>query len=205
MHIFSQKNILGQINIDKHIKSKYLCLFVIVLWSLLSLIACQNSLQGEEKILHDFESDSELDSFFWRCHALFSLSDDHVTHGEKSLRLELYPSGVTGLAPMIENQDWRHFDHLRFDVFNTTRKTFLLSIWINDHIEYTGRQDLYSKNVDIKPGLNRVSIPLENLVTQGTKRKINLEIISNLFIFVPNLDHTVVFHIDYLRLDHHAN
>ena len=73
-------------------------LLVVILLMFVWLSAGHCTKPESEKILFDFESDSELDRFHWQCHTLFSLSDEHATHGKKSLKLELFPSDYPGLS-----------------------------------------------------------------------------------------------------------
>ena len=77
-------------------------------------IACTDQMP-QEKILFDFETDADLDQIRWKCFTLFSLSDNHVTHGNSCLKMELYPSNWPGLAPRLDVNDWRAFDYLAFD------------------------------------------------------------------------------------------
>ena len=83
----------------------------------LCLVSCFHE-STSEMVLFDFESDAELDQFYWKCYTLFNLSDENVTHGTKSLRLELYPSEYPGLAPMLGVNDWRRYKAFLFDIYN---------------------------------------------------------------------------------------
>ena len=152
-------------------------------------------------MLFDFESDAELDRFHWRCHTLFSLSNEHATNGKKSLRLELYPSDYPGLVPMIEKRDWGGYKALCFDIFNPEEKELRLSVRIDDRKDYPNYNDRYNKGFILKPGLNRMRIPLDTLVASGTGRKLNLRNICRLLIFMIRPQRRVVLFVDYLRLE----
>jgi hypothetical protein len=52
-------------------------------------------------MLFDFEEDAELDRLQWRCFTLFSLSFEHAAHGEKSLKMEFFPSRWPGWEPKL--------------------------------------------------------------------------------------------------------
>jgi hypothetical protein len=65
-----------------------------------TITACSDQ-RPKELILFDFETDAELDRMHWKCFTMFTLSGEHVTHGAKSLRMELYPSSWPGLTPKL--------------------------------------------------------------------------------------------------------
>ena len=154
----------------------------------------------EERILFDFESDAELDRFHWRCHTLFSLSHQHITHGKRSLRLELYPSDYPGLTPMIEKRDWRGYKALHFDIYNPKNETLTITVRIDDRRDYPNYADRYNKSFILKPGMNRVIIPLDTLATSGNGRKLNLKEIYRVLIFMTRPKRRVVLYMDYIRL-----
>jgi len=151
-------------------------------------------------VLFDFESDAELDRLHWKCFTLMSQSDEYVSHGEKSLRLELYPSDYPGLAPMLKDNDWRGYKALRFDVYNPMEKDIRLAVRIDDRAEYPDYKDRYNKGFILKKGLNRIEIPLTSLVTSGTKRNMELGKIYRFLVFMVSPQEKHVFYVDYIRL-----
>lgn len=162
-------------------------------------VDCGGGVSGE-RVLFNFESNVELDRFHWRCHTLFSLSSDFPTHGSRSLRLELYPSDYPGLAPMLEENDWRDYRILSFDVHNPNKREVRITVRIDDRKDYPNYKDRYNKSFILKPGLNRMKIPLDTLVTSGTDRKLNLKRISRVLIFMTRPERRVVLYVDYIRL-----
>ncbi|MFQ6032509.1 MAG: hypothetical protein ACE5K2_06265, partial [Candidatus Zixiibacteriota bacterium] len=131
---------------------------------------------------------------------LFSLSDEQATHGEKSLRLELYPSDYPGLTPMIEKRDWSRYDALRFDIYNPQYEAVTLTVRIDDRKDYPNYADRYNKRFILKPGINHVRIPLDTFVTSGTDRKLDLKNIYRVLIFMARPERRVVLYVDYIRL-----
>jgi hypothetical protein len=153
-----------------------------------------------EKILFDFESDSELDRFHWKCHTLFSLSDEHATEGRKSLKMELFPSDYPGLTPKLTINDWRAYRTFSFSVYNNQQKEIPLTVRIDDSKDHPDYPDRYNKTFNLVPGANTIVIPLNTLETSGTKRKLNLKSIYRSIIFIPGPHAKVVLYLDYLRL-----
>jgi hypothetical protein len=174
-------------------RSKY------IIVGLLLFASCGGGLP-EERILFDFESDGELNRFHWKCHTLFSLSQEHISHGKKSLRLDLYPSDYPGLTPMIEQRDWSRYKALFFDVYNPGEKALSLTVRIDDRADYPDYRDRFNRAFALQHGMNRVMIPFETLVTSGTGRRLDLTKIRRLFIFMVHPESRVVLYVDYIRL-----
>ncbi len=173
-------------------------LIIIIPW-LLFLLNCRGNSAGE-LVLFDFESDSALDQLVWKCHTLYSLSTEHVTHGKKSLKMELYPSDYPGLTPIIKENDWSGYNKLCFDIYNPQEK-IKITVRIDDQKVSPDYGDRYNESFTLEQGMNKISVPLDTLVTSGTKRNLNLKKIKGLLIFVANPGKRVDLYADYIRLD----
>jgi len=167
---------------------------------LLILIGCADRPETE-KILFDFESDAELDRVHWSCHTLFSLSEKHATHCSRSLRMELYPSPYPGLAPILREQDWRPYKSLCFDIYNSQEEELEIAVRIDDRRDYPRYEERYTKAFEMVSGLNRIKIPLDSLITNGSKRKMNLQTIHRVLIFLDSPKEKTELYLDYMRLE----
>ena len=172
--------------------------FIFTIMCLSLLLNCHAD-SAREYMLFDFETDPELDQLQWQCHTLYSLSDEHVTHGRKSLKMELYPSDYPGLEPTLKNNDWSGYNRLCFDIYNSGGK-LKLSIRIDDQKVYPDYEDRYNRAFTLESGMNRMSIPLDSLATSGTNKNLNLENIQRLMIFTAHPKRRVVLYIDDIRL-----
>jgi hypothetical protein len=175
-------------------------LLAIILLMFIWLFAGHCARPESERILFDFESVSELDRFHWKCHTLFSLSDDHATHGKKSLKLELFPSDYPGLAPMLASNDWRGYKAFSFNVYNTHRLAIPLTVRIDDSKDYPDYPDRYNQTYILKPGANTITIPLDSLITSGTNRKLNLKMVYRVVIFVTKPIERIELYFDNIKL-----
>jgi hypothetical protein len=153
-----------------------------------------------EIMLLDFESEAELDQLGWRCHTLFSLSDDHATHGAKSLKIEFYPSEYPGLAFSPAFKDWRNYKALRFDVFNPSDQLIQLTVRIDDKKDYPDYDDRYNKDFVINPGTNHIAITRDTLETSRTNRSLDLANIQRMLIFEVGPQKKNTLFIDAVRL-----
>jgi hypothetical protein len=174
--------------------------FVLILLMFIWFFTGQCAKPDSEKILFDFESDSEIDRFQWQCHTLFSLSDEHATRGEKSLKLELFPSDYPGLRPKLASNDWQGYSSFSFDVYNTQNTDIPLTVNIDDIKDYPDYSDCYNKTFHLQPGANTVSIPMYTLVTSDTKRNLDPQTICRVLIFAAKPGKRVVLYFDYFRL-----
>ncbi len=171
---------------------------LIMIFSVL-LLHCHGA-SPKELVLFDFESDSELDQLEWKCHTLYSLSDEHLTHGRKSLRIELYPSDYPGLTPILKENDWSGYGALCFDAYNPQKSVLPMIVRIDDQRQYSIYEDRFNKKVPLRPGMNHISIPLNTLLTSGTRRRLNVTSISRVLFFLPHPSERIVLYLDYLRL-----
>lgn len=173
--------------------------FILMLCVMGTIAACGGTAPGEQ-VLFDFESDEELDQLQWKCHALMSISDEHPSHGTKSLKAELYPSDYPGLEPRMKKNSWEGLGSFSFDVYNPQAQDISIHVRIDDRRDYPSAHDRYQSSFILKPGTNTISIPFDTLITTGTGRKLNLQTIWRVFIFLahPQEKHTLYF--DHIRL-----
>lgn len=165
----------------------------------LLLLGCSGGREGE-RVLLDFETDTELDGLRWQCRVMCTLSDRYATHGAKSLRLELYPALYPGVAPLLTEHDWRGFEQLCFDVYNPHERTVRLEVRIDDRRDNPAYEDRYNGGVLLEQGMNSLCIPLASLTTSGTGRRLRLNDIRKLILFTPQPAEPLVLYLDYLRL-----
>ncbi len=177
-------------------KMRHLILAIIVIFG---AFACTEQVPPE-KILFDFESDAELDRIHWKCFTMFSLSDKYVTHGTRSLKMELYPSDWPGWTPKLDDNDWRRFEILELDVYNPENKEVSVAVRIDDREDFPAYADRYNQSFVMKPGANSIRIPLENLITSGTKRNLDLKRIYRFLIFMGHPKQKHVLYLDNVRL-----
>ena len=96
-------------------------------------------------ILLDFESDESLDQLFWKCHVSYTLSYENVTHGEKSLCIELYPDDYPGMMFRPRLKDWRGFQAFRVDIYNPNTNDTDLVLRIDDKKNPAGFDDRFNR------------------------------------------------------------
>jgi hypothetical protein len=174
-------------------------LILLILLVICTIAACSDQ-RPKEEILFDFETDAELDRIHWQCFTMFTLSNEHVTHGSKSLRMELYPSNWPGLTPKLNVRNWKGFKAVSFDAYNPESSDIAITLRIDDREDFPDYDDRYNRSFVLKPGWNRIEVPFNSLMTSGTLRKMDLDNIYSFLFFMGNPDEKHVLYIDFIRL-----
>jgi len=167
--------------------------------ALLFLSACHTTQQ--DNLLYDFESDKELDDFEWNCKTIFSLSTEHVTHGKQSLKLELFPSDYPGIAPLSVRKDWRDYRIFAFDVYNPSGNDLIMYIRVDDTTGYNDEAERINQKLFLKPGMNRLKIPLLSMRASRSHRLLDFGAIKNIILFMESPHEKITVYTDFWRLE----
>jgi hypothetical protein len=180
---------------------------IITQWSLLAALlllavpsgVCQSVLP-RERLLFDFEDDADLDRLQWRCFTLYSLSDRHATRGDKSLRLDLYPSAYPGLVVELGGKDWSAYRALKIDLYHGGQSPLQMHWRIDDKKMFPPLGDRFGQRVDINPGASTLSIEFKELLTTETQRPIYTSSVFRFMLFSEALNVRQTLYIDNIRL-----
>jgi hypothetical protein len=153
-----------------------------------------------ELVLNDFEADSDLDRIHWQCRTLFSLSQEHVTNGKRSLKMQLFPTVYPGLSLKLAERDWRRFDSVALDIYNPQDEALEIAVRIDDREDYPDFDDRYNGRITLVPGRNNLRIPLNCLRTSGTGRPLNLKTIKRFLFFLVDTQKIYNLYVDNIRL-----
>ncbi len=156
--------------------------------------------QDRSRFSFDFETEDILDTLSWKCKTIFSLSDKHTTSGQKSLKLELYPSPYPGITLKNFNPNWSKHNFLKFNIYNQEDISLRLAIRIDDKKD-PSFNNRYNHPIVLNPGMNHISIPLNSLVTSGTNRNINLPSVQRVILFLVQPKEKRIIYLDNVRLD----
>jgi len=192
---------LGIVDLKNDAKrSSTLCAIIFAIAFSLAPAACSR-LPTHELVLNDFETDTDLDRIHWQCRTLFSLSSEHVTSGEHSLKMELFPADYPGLTLKLDDHDWSRFGNVVFDIFNPQTEMLDLTVRIDDRPDYPDFEDRYNGRHTLLPGSNRLSIPLNSLRTSGAGWPLNLKTIRRFLFFLVDTREIYSIYVDNIRLE----
>jgi len=161
----------------------------------------QHRSTAKQNILFDFESEEELKQLNWECHKWFELSEENVTSGKAALKVTLPPGQYPGINFEKIRSDWSGFRYLRMDVFNPDNEKVNFHILIGDNrsvLEYASRFDI---DVNLKPGMNHLSIPTDSIRTNIHHRPLNLKDLRRFIVFVPDNPKPRELYLDNIRLE----
>lgn len=171
-------------------------------FSLLGFTAArQYGSTSAHNILFDFESEEELNHLNWECGKWFELSEENVTSGKYSLKVFLPLGQYPGINFQEFKEDWSKARFLRMEVFNSSEEPITFHIRIDDYKsgwEYANRFDM---NIDLKEGMNYISIPTDSIRTNLYHRPLNLKKIKRMMVFIPNNNQKRELYLDNIRLE----
>ena len=161
----------------------------------------QHRITAAQRILFDFESESELEKLNWECHKWFEITKENVTSGKHSLKMTLPPGRYPGIDFQGLKKDWSKGNYLKMDIFNPGEAGLKLHIRIDDSKsgwEYADRFDIKFK---LRTGMNPISIPTDSIRTNIRSKPLHLAEIKRLMVLVTNNLRKRELYIDNIRLE----
>jgi predicted MPP superfamily phosphohydrolase len=156
---------------------------------------------AKQKVMFDFESEEELKQLDWECHKWFELSEENATSGKHSLKVSLPPGQYPGINFREVRGDWSGFRYLRMDISNPSKEAFKFHIRIDDEKSGWEYADRFDTNLNLKPGMNHLSIPTDFIRTNIHHNPLNLKRVERMMVFIPNNSKQREFYIDNIRLE----
>lgn len=167
------------------------CLFTI------TLSACTP--QPIKAVLFDFETDSDLDRFAWKCRSRFEISPDFSHSGRSSLRFEFHPAERVGFSTGDVPHDWSAFKSFDFWVYNPSGKIVSLHLQVNRREPDGKFNHLIAEEFEVAPGPNKISIPL-GVARDSKNTQPRLDKVDGFFIFMRDIPSVTVLYFDSFRL-----
>jgi hypothetical protein len=167
--------------------------------SLCAIILSACTPQPVTAVLFDFETDSDLDRFGWKCRSRFEISSDYSSTGKSSLRFEFHPTQRVGFSTGEVPHDWSIYKSFDFWVYNPSGSPVTLHLQINRR-EADGKfNHLIAKAFEIAPGQNKVSIPLE-AGQQSMGNQPSLHKVDGFYIFMKDIPSVTILYFDAFEL-----
>jgi hypothetical protein len=140
-------------------RGRLIASLVFSLFALTAFSCSQEAVSAKDKVLFDFETDSDLNRFAWKCRSRFEISSDFSNTGKYSLRFQFHPASRIGFSTGDVPHDWSAFKSLDFWVFNASGVKFPLEIQINRR-EGPSLVHIIERRIEIDSGPTKVSISL---------------------------------------------
>jgi hypothetical protein len=120
---------------------------------------------------------------------------------EPLARLDLKPAAYPGLALDEPSPDWRRYARLSFTVVSDLAAPARLVIRIHDARHDQRYEDRFNRVLIIRPGINRVVIPLDEVRHAPVDREMDMSRIRGIVIFAYRPGAPLRFYLSPLRLE----
>lgn len=171
----------------------------ICFWPTVTAIIDEKALREDFPIIGSFERKYEI--LRWKTQdSKINRTSIYRTHGSYSMEVKLNPGTFPGMSLRYFPHDWSKYSLLVFDLYLLENKPFDLIVRINDKEHNSKHEDRYNQTFKINPGLNEVSIPLENVKNAPKGRSMDMRQIVNITIFSYKLKEKRSFFIDNVTL-----
>ncbi len=129
-----------------------------------------------------------------------TISRKHATHGEFSLKLNLRPGGLPGIATRYLPGDWQKKNKLACDIYLEGTNSLNMTLRIQDS-NYNGTlADTYHEIFVLLPGKNSIEINLDTVQNAPAGRLMDLGTIAKMYIFSYKLQSYRTLYVDNIRV-----
>jgi hypothetical protein len=177
-----------------------LCLFLAGELYLVGNVAWNDwKIQNQLPLISDMETATDLRN--WSGNV--SLSRTVFAKGSSSLKILLSTDLYSGAGLKNMPRDWRGYQRLAFEIFNPGQDSLQLTIRINDKAHDQGGHqysDRFNRDLKVNPGWNHFEIPLAEIESAPSTRKMDLGNMLGLGLFATNLEKPRVVFFDDFRL-----
>lgn len=173
----------------------FIGLFILILTA-----TCGVNSSGEANALFDFEKDSDLDRFAWRCPSMFSISDEWAKNGKHSLKFEFYPAKQIGFSSGKITHYWKNATTLNFTVYNPDTKDIELFIQISDGMTKGYPAKAFVAKLNVVPGKNDIKLDVTSF-KDSSHRLLNLEDIKGFYFYKVGVTVRTVLFFDCFYLE----
>ncbi|MEE4254176.1 MAG: hypothetical protein V2I50_09095 [Desulfuromusa sp.] len=152
-------------------------------------------------LLSGFET--PLEKTRWGGSARRKVSHDVYFTGSSSLQIKLTRQRYSGLGLRDFPHDWSDYRSVSLQIFNPDMDSFTLHFRIHDqhHREHKNTySDRFNSSFDIIPGWNHLQISLAQVVEAPKTRRMDMNKIAGMGLFVGKLDHPRTIYLDDVKL-----
>jgi len=198
MYVFRQGRFANVIRVPLVVGAVIFCAF--------ELMPLAKSLVDEINIHQDKAALSNLEFMFedqrWVGNSTRLISEEFVSEGENSLRVDLNTDEYSGVFLRYMRRDWRDEKNLHFSIYYPEKDKLLLHIRISDysHVGNNSYYDRYNREIVLKNGWNNVEISIEDIKNAPRDRVIDIGNIESVGMFVVDLPKTKTIYIDNVYL-----
>lgn len=139
----------------------------------------------------------------WQGNARISIKQIPAIAAGHILQITLSKARYSGIELRYFPHDWRNYKTLELNIYNPQAQPLTITCRIHDRQHSRGLQrysDRYNHRFSLKRGWNKIDIDLHDVASAPRHRKMNMEQIQNLGIFVTSLPQARVIFLDNIKL-----
>jgi hypothetical protein len=115
-------------------------------------------------------------------------------------RVTFMPATFSQFSIFEPVPDWSGYSSLAFEVYSELHDQVTITLRIEDEYHNNEFNDRYNKDLTISPGLNRQTIPLEEVRVAPLSREMDMTKIGPVIIFAGGIDRPLTLYLDNFRL-----
>ena len=127
----------------------------------------------------------------------------HATEGTSSCQIDMPVGDYEGMERSVfPTNNWSAYNRLYFDLENPTSNALTLHIEVSDTVHGTGWLKRYLFDKALVPGVNHITMPLQNLLLNDGSAYLDLAHIYNFNVTVDGHTEPTTVYFDNMRLDY---
>ncbi|HBC47716.1 MAG TPA: hypothetical protein DEO84_02215 [candidate division Zixibacteria bacterium] len=115
-------------------------------------------------------------------------------------QLDLSPIGNPGFSIVEPGSDWSRYTNLNFQIFSTVDSSIELHLGIEDFNGKDIDEDRFNRAFTVKKGVNEIKIPISEIETGPVSRKLELDNIRDIYLFITKPKLSIRLYIDNIKL-----
>jgi hypothetical protein len=115
--------------------------------------------------------------------------------------LDLLPASYPGVSVTEPVPDWRSYRQLVFTLHNASAAPVSLVIRVHDRLHDQSFSDRYNRTLTVNPGLNRYTIPVDEIRDGPAERSLELARVAGVILFASDPRHVITVCISSMQLE----
>ena len=121
--------------------------------------------------------------------------------GSPVARLTLKPGNYPGVSIVEPGADWSGYSTLCLDLFSPHTRPIGLVLRIHDDRHNQAYPDRFNRTLTLKPGDNRIRIPLRDVIQAPAGRELDMTRIAGLMLFAVDIEESLRLYPGVIRLE----
>lgn len=97
--------------------------------------------------------------------------------------------------------DWTGYEYFSFSIFSELPETINIELRINDRRHENKYDDRFNRTFSISPGINKISVPLNDIAVAPKDRLMDMRNIYLIILFIVNPENELTIYLDNFKLE----